>query len=69
MYLGMQIQHECGRQDIPDMTVNDVGEELGEGGTVGIVQLFIKAVDRTLSMSVPGLLRWSQFMSVGLHSS
>lgn len=50
MYCGMQIQ------DIPDMAVDDVGEELGEGGVVGIVQLFIKAVDGTLGMSVPGLL-------------
>lgn len=63
MYCGMQIQ------DIPDMAVDDVGEELGEGGVIGIVQLFIKAVDGTLGMSVPGLLWWSQFRSVGLHSS
>lgn len=57
------------RQDIPDMAVDDVGEELEEGGVVDIVQFFIEAVDGTLGMSVPGLLRWSHFMRVGLHSS
>lgn len=44
------------RQDIPGMAVDDVGEELGEGGVVDIVQFFIEAVDGTLGMSVPGLL-------------
>ncbi len=44
------------RQDIPDTAVDDVGEELGEGGVVDIVQFFIEAVDGTLGMSVPGLL-------------
>ncbi len=44
------------RQDIPDTAVDDVGEELWEGGVVDIVQFFIEAVDGTLGMSVPGLL-------------
>lgn len=52
---------------LPDVAVDDVGEQLRQGGGVGEVHFPVVRVDRTLCVAVPGLLFFCQLPVAGLH--
>lgn len=49
------------------MAVDDVREQMGQGGAVHEVDFLVVRVDCTLAVPVPGLLFFSQLVIVELH--
>lgn len=52
---------------VPDAAVDDVREQLRQGGLVREVAFFVVRVDCTLCVPVPALLLLSQLVVVELH--